>query len=156
MYRKFLPLIAIFLTLSGGSIFAQEKNMTGQWKSFDERTGEERFVILIEIDESGNLGGKITGLFQKPGEDQNPVCENCKGEKKNTPLSGLTILWGFTPDHIKDTRHWNSGKLLDPKTGIEYDCNLVLSETGDEIEVLGYLGFSLAGRKQKWVRISEK
>jgi len=149
-----LTLLFYFGAVSSQS--AQEKDMTGKWKTIDDKTGKEKSIVQLWIDEKGNLNGKIIKLFRKPDEDQNPVCDKCEGDKKDAPLSGMVILWDFTPDHKKSNDSWKSGKILDPKTGVEYSCNLKLNESANELEVRGFLGFSMIGRTQTWIRITEE
>jgi len=40
---------------------------------------------------------------------------------------------------------------LDPKSGKVYDCYLTL-EAEDKLKVRGFLGFSILGRTQNWIR----
>jgi uncharacterized protein (DUF2147 family) len=159
MNKKILYIFAFtfFIYSSANSAQeAQEKSMVGNWKTIDDKTGEEKSIVQIWLDDKGNLNGKIVKLFPKPGEDPNPVCDKCKGDKKNAPSLGMQIMWGFTPDHKKNVKEWNSGKILDPKNGVEYSCNLKLNETKDKLEVRGFVGFSFIGRSQTWLRIAEK
>ena len=60
----------------------------------------------------------------------------------------MEIIDGLT----KDDDEWDSGKILDPKTGKVYKCILELEEV-DKLKVRGYIGFSLIGRTQYWYRL---
>jgi len=156
MNRKYVLLLTFLGYLFPALVFGQENAMAGRWKTIDDKTGKEKSIVLIWIDESGNLNGKIEKLFRNPDEDQNPVCDKCSGTNKNAPMSGMQILWGFTPNHKKNNNVWNSGNILDPKTGVIYNCNLAINDSGDRLEVRGYMGISLIGRTQTWVRIVDK
>ncbi|MEM7660525.1 MAG: DUF2147 domain-containing protein, partial [Bacteroidota bacterium] len=46
---------------------------------------------------------------------------------------------------------YEDGKILDPENGTVYGCNVELEET-DKLKVRGYVGFSLLGRTQYWLR----
>jgi uncharacterized protein (DUF2147 family) len=45
------------------------------------------------------------------------------------------------------------GEILDPDSGWIYRCKFHLEEGGQKLSVRGYLGFSLFGRSQTWVRV---
>jgi hypothetical protein len=53
--------------------------------------------------------GKVEKIFLKPGEDPNPKCEKCEGERHNQPIIGMTILWGLT----KQGDEYEGGEILD-------------------------------------------
>jgi uncharacterized protein (DUF2147 family) len=47
---------------------------------------------------------------------------------------------------------YDGGTILDPETGKVYSANMHLSADGNQLTVRGYLGLSLFGRSQTWVR----
>ncbi len=47
---------------------------------------------------------------------------------------------------------YGGGDILDPDTGWIYRCKAHLVENGKKLILRGYLGFSLLGRSQVWVR----
>jgi len=49
-------------------------------------------------------------------------------------------------------RQYDGGRILDPENGKIYRVKLSLSEDGQRLDVRGYVGFSLLGRTQRWVR----
>ena len=61
----------------------------------------------------------------------------------------MGILWGLT----KDGEEWSGGFVLDPKKGKTYKCTIKLDGAGGTLTVRGYIGFSLFGRSQTWVRM---
>jgi len=157
MSFKLSRLVFIFFFLSSiTSIFAETNSFTGIWKTIDDKTGKEKSLVEVWEDENGNLHGKIIKLYRGPEEDQNPLCDKCDGDKKDTPMIGMEILWDFTQDNKKSPEVWNSGKILDPKTGVTYSCNLKLDESSSQLNVRGFVGFSLIGRTQTWLRESEE
>lgn len=136
--------VLIFATVSiCSSAFALSP--VGRWKTIDDETHQPKSVVEIS-EANGNFSGKITELFRKPTEDQNPLCDKCDGEKKNQPIKGLTILW----DLKQDGDEWNGGQILDPKNGKIYKCKIKVSEDGNKLIVRGFIGFSLLGRSQTW------
>ena len=94
--------------------------------------------------------GRIDSLFSKPGEDPNRVCVKCEGKNKNKPVKGLTIIWNLK----QDGDEWSGGQILDPKSGKVYRCKLKLADDGNKLIVRGFLGISLLGRSQEWIRIN--
>jgi uncharacterized protein (DUF2147 family) len=77
-----------------------------------------------------------------------PTCYLCSGAKKDQPLVGLEILWGF---HL-DGAEWSGGQVLDPDNGKIYRAWLALEDGGNKLHVRGYIGISLLGRTQYWFR----
>ena len=66
-------------------------------------------------------------------------------EAKGKPIVGLVIV----QDLIKEGENWVDGTILDPANGKRYSCNISLRDDGN-LDVRGYLGFSLLGRSQVW------
>jgi len=50
-----------------------------------------------------------------------------------------------------DDDEWDDGTIMDPKNGKVYSCKLWIKD-GD-LQVRGYMGFSLIGRSQTWIRV---
>ena len=48
-------------------------------------------------------------------------------------------------------KSWEDGTILDPKSGKTYSCYITF-EDENTLKVRGYIGFSLLGRTQKWIR----
>lgn len=136
-------------------IFADD-NMSpiGRWETIDDKTNEVSSIVTLWLDERGQLRGKVEKVIIKPGENPNPVCSKCSDEKKNQPMTGMEILWGFKQAKKEDPSKWISGKILDPDEGATYSCNLTVKEGGKSLEVRGYLGIPLLGRSQTWIRIN--
>ena len=95
---------------------------------------------------NGKVYGKVIEIFD--ATKRNRKCDKCEGTDKNKPVLGLVIIKNLT----KDDTEYNGGKILDPETGNVYKCILKLSSK-DKLEVRGYMGFSLIGRSQTWVRV---
>ncbi|MEO5596645.1 MAG: DUF2147 domain-containing protein [Lysobacteraceae bacterium] len=149
--RKFLIVAASGLLLSmplALSALAQEMNSpVGTWRTIDDKTNKPK--SLVEITEvNGKLSGRIIELFRDPAEEQNPMCEMCKGSLHNKPIKGLVILWGLS----KDGDEWHGGSIMDPKTGKVYKAKLEVENGGKDLSVRGFLGFSMFGRSQTWHR----
>jgi uncharacterized protein (DUF2147 family) len=126
---------------------ADPDSPAGLWKTIDDKTGKERSVVRI-VDSNGVFEGKVEQVFPLPGDDPSHLCKKCEGERKDKPVIGMTILWGLR----KDGDQYSGGEILDPKTGTIYRAKMKILESGRKLEVRGYVGWSLFGRSQTWVR----
>jgi uncharacterized protein (DUF2147 family) len=139
--------IALTLLAAAASVHAAELSPAGLWKTIDDRSGQAKGLIRIrEI--AGKFEGKIDKIFPKPGDDPAPRCEKCEGSLHNQPVLGLTFLWGFT----KQGDEYQGGEILDPESGKIYQAKMKLVDGGKKLEVRGFIGFSLFGRSQIWLR----
>ena len=119
----------------------------GRWTTFDDATGKATSVVSI-WEEKGKLYGRIEKLVDPYPKDPDPRCERCEGELKGKPLIGLRILW----DLRKDGDEWSGGRILDPDNGKVYKCYVALEDNGEKLKVRGFIGFSLIGRTEYWLR----
>jgi len=133
---------AALLAIFAGHALAD--SAAGTWKTIDDKSGQAKALVQISESGSGELTGKIVKLFIHP----DAVCDKCDGEKKDKPIVGMTILWGLK----KDGDMWVDGKILDPKEGKVYSSKAKLADGGSKLEVRGFIGVSLLGRTQTWVR----
>lgn len=144
-----MKFVALFSLLFSLTAFANTSPV-GKWKTIDDETKKEKSIVEI-TEANGTLSGKIVQLFKKPEEDQNPKCVKCKGDLKDQPILGMTILWNLKPNGEK----WADGEIMDPNNGKTYSCKMSLIDGGNKLEVRGFLGFSLLGRTQVWERVTE-
>ena len=124
-----------------------ELAVVGRWTTIDDETGKPKSVVRI-FQKDGKVYGQIEKLFRAPEEDQNPLCVECRGELKDKPIIGMTIL----RDLEQDDDEWTDGTVLDPANGKTYDVTISVQEGGRKLKVRGYLGISLLGRTPYWVR----
>jgi uncharacterized protein (DUF2147 family) len=136
---KHLFLLAIILL----SITAKAQTIIGQWETFDDKTKEKKAVI--EIYKTNNL--YFAKIIENFIGENNALCENCKGQKKDKPIIGLVIIENIK----KNGDEFNEGIILDPENGETYKCYLKLINN-DKLKVRGFLGFSIFGRTQYWSR----
>lgn len=127
------------------SISVNSQSIFGKWKTIDDETGKEKSIVEV-YEQDGKAYAKIIQLLEKGNE--NKLCDECKGAKKNKPIKGMVIINGLK----KDGDEWNGAKILDPKTGKEYKCYITL-DGADKLKVRGYIGFALIGRTQHWNRV---
>lgn len=119
----------------------------GLWKTVDDATGKVKSVVRIWV-ENNKLYGRIQKIVDPDLKDPNPTCEDCTGDQKGKRVIGLQILW----DLRKDGDGWSGGSILDPESGKIYKCLLSVEDGGKKLKVRGYLGVSLLGRTQYWLR----
>jgi uncharacterized protein (DUF2147 family) len=128
----------LFFQLSfGQSIF-------GKWKTIDDLNGKEKGIVEI-FEYKGKVYGRIIEIFE--ADKKHLKCEKCQGEDHNKPILGLNIIKGMT----KNGDVYDGGKIIDPKNGKSYHCKITL-EGKDKLIVRGYIGISLFGRSQTWIR----
>jgi uncharacterized protein (DUF2147 family) len=139
---------ALAFAASALPALAANDTPVGKWKTIDDETHQVKSIVEI-TEEGGLLQGKVLQVL-KPDDpnDLHPVCKKCDGERKNKPIEGMTIMWGLK----KDDDEWSGGQILDPAKGKIYKVTLKLIDGGKKLDVHGYIGFSLIGRSQEWVR----
>ncbi|MFT4045703.1 MAG: DUF2147 domain-containing protein [Solimonas sp.] len=133
------------LAAGGAAQAADASSPVGVWKTIDDETGQAK--SLVEITESnGELHGRIIRIFHP--SMPNPTCEKCEGAKKDQPITGLEILWGLK----ENGGEWSGGQVLDPQKGKVYNAKVSLADNGSKLNLRGFIGFSLIGRTQIWLR----
>ena len=139
---------ALAFAASALPALAANDTPVGKWKTIDDETHQVKSIVEI-TEEGGLLQGKVLQVL-KPDDpnEAHPVCKKCDGERKNKPIEGMTIMWGLK----KDDGEWSGGQILDPAKGKIYKVTLKLVDGGKKLDVHGYIGFSLMGRSQEWVR----
>ena len=126
--------------------FATSNSPVGNWTTIDDKTGKERAVVEIS-----QLDDKLYGTIQKVYKQAGDLghCIKCPGKFKDKNIVGLTFLWDLKKS---GNNVWSSGQILDPKNGKIYRAKATLSKNGKKLYVRGYMGVSLLGRTQVWVR----
>jgi uncharacterized protein (DUF2147 family) len=138
----------VMMTAFASPLLADATTPTGVWRTVDDKTGRERSVVRI-TESNGIYEGKVEKLLNRqPDDDPQGLCRVCEGERKDKPVEGMTILWGLK----KDGDQYAGGEILDPKNGKTYRAKMKLLEGGRKLEVRGFIGVSLLGRSQVWVR----
>jgi uncharacterized protein (DUF2147 family) len=124
--------------------FLNAQSIIGKWKTIDDVSGKPKSIVEI-YEYQNKIYGKIIDIIDKSNKDK--VCQKCSGADKNKPLLGLVIIKGLTLDN----HTYNGGRIIDPESGNSYKCEIKLS-SANHLEIRGYLGISLFGRSQTWVR----
>ncbi len=142
-----LVLLAVAPVCAPGVLAAQGANTPdGTWHTISDVDGKPRGIVSLKVTD-GVLTGTVIGTLL-PDETPGRVCDKCRGARKDQPLLGMEILSGLR----WDGRAWTGGEILDPDTGKTYRATIRLSDDGRSLTLRGYIGISLIGRSQRWVR----
>lgn len=144
---KRLLIVAAAAALASMSAMAAVSPV-GLWKTIDDNTGKVRSIVRI-TQSNGEYKGTIEKLFRAPDQEQNPKCEKCTDARKDKPIIGMTILTGLRADGDDE---YAGGQIVDPENGKVYSSKLTVDEDGKKLELRGFIGVSLIGRSQTWVR----
>lgn len=136
------------------STLALAGDITGHWRSIDDKTGFAKSIIKIEKKENGTYSGTIEKVLTHEGYTPKKFCVNCPEPFTDKPIEGLNILWGLVPTPSADGIY-DKGRVLDPLSGNIYRAKLTLGPEGKTLKVRGYIGISMFGRSQIWQRESE-
>ena len=131
----------LLLILISGIVNAQ--SIVGDWETFDDKTKIKKSIVQI-FKKGDAYYGKIIKTFTGK---ENEVCDQCKGKNHKKPIIGLIIIENL----IEDDKEFSNGTILDPENGETYKCYLEL-ESDNKLKVRGYIGVSLFGRTQYWIR----
>jgi len=145
-FRLFL---ALFIGVCGLRCFAEDPvfdSPVGQWTTIDDSDNKPRSVVEIR-EEKGKLVGQIIKTFPRPGDTGK--CVKCEGALKDAPILGFPLIDGLS----RDGDVWNGGHIIDPVSGNIYSAKISLQEQGRKLRVRGFLGISLFGRSQVWLRV---
>lgn len=131
--------------------FAQAGDLTGTWRTIDDKTGFSKGLVQITKDSGGAYHGTIIKLIPRPGYTPKETCQNCPAPYTNKPMVGLTVLTGLQQDP-KNENNFINAKVLDPLSGNIYKGKAKLSTDGRRLTMRGYVGISALGRSQTWIR----
>ena len=142
--------IALLLT---PAIHAQNPDaVVGKWWNQEKEAQIEIYAS------EGKYCGKIVWLKEPnyPANDPKGMGgktrvdrENPDPSKKERPILGMDLLWGFTHS---GGNLWEGGNIYDPREGKTYKCKMTL-ETPDHLKVRGFMGISLIGKTNDWTRV---
>ncbi|MCF6240348.1 MAG: DUF2147 domain-containing protein [Bacteroidales bacterium] len=144
MKNLFISSLMMFVFLMMSTVaFSQ---IEGKWKTIDDETGEAKSIVEIWKAKDGLYYGKIIKLFDET--KQNDVCDECDKDdpRYNKPIIGMVIIRKM--EKVEDNE-WDEGDILDPANGKVYDCKMW--REGKNLQVRGYIGWSLIGRSQTWL-----
>jgi uncharacterized protein (DUF2147 family) len=116
----------------------------GHWQVINEKGKPGGQVETYLVD--GKLFGKVTQT--RPDRPPGELCVKCPGDLKDQPIEGLVFLRNFRPEGDI----WAGGTVVDPETGKAYKGK-IWNVGQDKLRMRGYVGISLLGRTQTWIRM---
>lgn len=145
IFYRLIGAAAVLAALLTGPVLAGPATPVGLWRTFDDNTGRERGLVRI-WQQNGMLFGSVEGTVD-PAEG-NRTCEKCRDDRHGKPILGLNIIRGLKQEGDR----WTGGEILDPQNGQTYRCWIRLEDAGRKLVLRGYVGISLLGRSQVWLR----
>src|ERR1035437_703372 len=120
------------------------QNAIGHWQivNSDGTPGGQAETYL----QDGKLFGRVTEA--RPGRTPHDLCDKCSGEFKNQLILGMVIMRNFHPDG----EDWVDGTVVDPENGKQYKGK-IWAVGKDKLHMRGFIGISLFGRTETWVRL---
>jgi len=142
----FVLICSLFISVVS---FSAVLSPLGYWKQYSDGTGQLQSLIKIWRSKKGDLRGTVVAGYAMNGKAPGLYCVKCPGPFHNKRIVGQTILWGLQYQN----GYWQDGHILDPNSGSIYHAQLRLLDNGNKISARGYIGISLFGRSQTWVRV---
>ncbi|ENX55234.1 MULTISPECIES: DUF2147 domain-containing protein [Acinetobacter] len=133
------------------SHFAFAQDIAGIWQSVDDVTGAPKGQVEIIQEADGSYTGKIIKITPRTGYTPKELCTGCPAPYTNKPILGLNAITKLK--HKKDLTY-TGGKILDPNSGRVYSLTAKLSSNGQRLHLRGYIGVSVLGRSQIWIRVN--
>ena len=106
-----LSLLSIKAVALAGVEEAAPPTAAGVWQQVDDDGKVGALVTISE--EQGVYVGRLSQLFPEPGDEPNPICTECPGDKHNLPILGLVFIEGMKQSGLD----YDDGTILDPETG---------------------------------------
>ena len=141
--------LGLILTCTAVAAAAQAASPAGAWKTIDDATKKEKSVVRI-VDNGGVYSGRIEKLLESTMAPD-AVCKECTDDRKDKPVVGLLIVRNMKQS-ADDKSVYEGGDILDPANGKVYKAKMKLIDNGTKLEVRGFVGISLLGRTQTWIR----
>ena len=142
---KSIVLSLILFSIHFNLLAQDAKAVIGVWYTADQRGKVEIYPCEDEY------CGKLVWMKDPNGPDGKPRkdVENPDPALQNRTIQGLQILKNLEYD---EDGEYEDGEIYDPESGKTYSCLMRLSEDGNNLQIRGYIGFSLIGRSEEWTR----
>jgi len=145
-------MLMLFFILSVSNVCGSDSDaILGLWNTMDRGAQFEIYKCGAEY------CGKISYLKEPnyPSTDEQGLAGHPKTDRSNPDpslrtrtLLGLPLIEGFRHTGANE---WTGGRIYNPEDGRKYCCKIWL-EGNNQLKLRGYLGFSLFGRTETWVR----
>ena len=125
------------------------EDITGLWQTIDDKTGAPKGQVEIRKEANGTFVGKVTKITPRTVYTPKEICVDCPAPYTNKPILGMDVLTGLKQGQGSN---YVNGRILDPNTGKIYSMKAKLSANGKRLHLRGYVGVSVLGRNQIWIR----
>jgi uncharacterized protein (DUF2147 family) len=152
--KKTLIIFGIWipLLLASAAHAQNPEAIVGKWWNQEKEAQIEIYACegkycgkIVWLKEPNYPASDPKGMGGKPRVDQ----QNPDPSKREGPLLGMNLLWGFT---YSGGNLWEGGQIYDPREGKTYRCKMTL-EMPDHLKVRGFIGISLIGKTNEWIRV---
>lgn len=135
----------IFIFLSAALVHAEDTSILGIWLVGDKDA-------KVELYQNGeNLEGKLVWLQQpqEPDGKNKLDSKNPEISLRSQQIQGMIFLKNFKK--VENENKWTGGTVYDAKSGKTYSGWIKLIDE-KKIELRGFVGISLFGRTDVWIR----
>ena len=143
--RFILPVLLLILTTA--FVPADNPNaIVGTWLN-----GSKKGHVQI-YEKEGRYYGKLVWLSVPNDPETGKPKLDAKNEdpsRRSRPLMNLPLMYNLK---FRSGNVWDDGKIYNPEDGKEYNLKMTLKDP-NTLDVRGYLGISLLGKTQTWVRV---
>jgi len=125
-------------------LFANDDmSIIGEWYTAEKKAKIEFYECHDKV------CGKIVWM-QNPKDDNGRLKTDSKNpdrNKRDKSILGLNIVSGLEKT---EQNKWKGGEIYNLKNGKTYSCKVTIE--GDTLKLKGFLGFSVFGRTEIWIR----
>lgn len=130
-------------------------NIFGYWRVIDDRSGFAKAIARFSRNADGTYVGVVMRTIPRPDYTPIEVCQKCPPPFTNRKVVGMPIVWFKETNSGKpNERGWDfvRGHAIDPIQGKIYQGKARLSPDQRRLVMRGYVGVSMFGRSQVWIR----
>lgn len=139
--------------LSASGVWADKasENLATKWRILDSKSGVIESILEFRQEDDGTYSGYVIKSAPNPLINLYETCVKCPAPYKDQPIVGMRVLWGFKPDGQEGFK-FKDGHAFDPKNGKTYRGKIRISPDQRRMYLRGYIGTSLLGRTEVWLR----